>query len=190
MVPGEKTDPRIARTHAAIISAFLELACEPETGKISVKAITDRAGINRKTFYLHFESIEALFDEVMNNVMDDFFEHYETTPDIPEDLDGHARRFFLFMAGQPAPIEQLVCSPRFAEFGRQVYREQMSRYRSVGDPFDWMNPGEKELLLHFIRTTALDFYRAWVRYGKTVSPDCAANLLAQITCHGASGFMR
>ncbi len=37
----------------------------------------DRAGINRKTFYLHYETIEAFYDEIMNGIMDEFFEYHE-----------------------------------------------------------------------------------------------------------------
>ena len=58
-------DPRAARTQAAIKEAFEQMACEADAGRITVKELAERAGINRKTFYLHFETIEALFDETL-----------------------------------------------------------------------------------------------------------------------------
>lgn len=186
-----ESDLRVIRTRKLIHDAFMSMVGEMDLAKITVKDLTQRAGINRKTFYLHFDSIEALYDCVMNDVMNDFFDNYETTADIPEDLDGHAQRFFLFMAGQSPVIEKLACSPSPYDFGNHIYREQMTRYKSAGkDPFAWMDEAEEELVLNFIRTTALDFYREWVRRGKRVEPLKAAKLLGRITCNGAAPLMR
>lgn len=184
------SDLRIARTRKAIRSAFEEMAQETELSKITVKALTERAGINRKTFYLHYETLEAFYDDVMNEIMDDFFENYETTPDTPEDIDGHARRFFLFLATQPKTVEGLVCQPGYYDFGERVYREQMKRYKAIGDPFGWLDDGKHNLVVSFIRNTALDFYRQWVRDGKVVPPQEAAELLSELTCQGVDGLMR
>ena len=191
MRPSSASDPRIARTRAAIREAFTNMVCEDDPSKITVKALTDRAGINRKTFYLHYESIEALFEEVANEVMDSFFLQHETTPDIPEDIDGHAQRFFLFLAGQPMLTERLICSPvYYYDFGERIYRAQMSRYRTVGDPFGWMTHDKEELVLSFIRATALNFYRQWVKQGKVVPAKEAAQLLGELTHHGVAGLMK
>ena len=114
----KKSDLRVVRTRNALRVAFEELIAETTLDKITVKALTDRAGINRKTFYLHYETIEAFYDEIMNGIMDEFFEYYEKTPDDPWDMDGHARRFFRYLAAQPPMIEQLVCSPSFYDFRR------------------------------------------------------------------------
>ncbi|MCR2041069.1 TetR/AcrR family transcriptional regulator [Parvibacter caecicola] len=185
-------DLRVKRTRQLLRQAFCQLVAEGDINRITVKALTERAGVNRKTFYLHYETIDDFYDEIMTEIMDDFFENHETTPNEPKDLDGHARRFFLFMAGQPPYIEKLVCSPEYYDFGERIYRSQMHRYRSVGgDPFGWMPPEEEEgLVLPFIRNTALDFYRSWVGEGKKVAPQRAADILAELTCNGAGRLMR
>ena len=48
------------RTKKWIASAFLELADQVPPGKITVKMLCDRAGVNRSTFYYHFDSIQVL----------------------------------------------------------------------------------------------------------------------------------
>lgn len=48
------------RTKKWIASAFLELANQVPPGKITVKMLCDRAGVNRSTFYYHFDSIQVL----------------------------------------------------------------------------------------------------------------------------------
>lgn len=57
-------------TRNAIISAFLELLDERPLSKITVKDIVDRCGINRNTFYYHFEDIPALIEAISKSEMD------------------------------------------------------------------------------------------------------------------------
>lgn len=49
-----KIDRRIAKTQNAIQSAFLEMLLKVGFDAITVKDITEKANISRKTFYLHY----------------------------------------------------------------------------------------------------------------------------------------
>ena len=53
------SDLRTVRTEKALYDAFRELAAERPLKEITVKALTDRAEINRKTFYIHYHDIEG-----------------------------------------------------------------------------------------------------------------------------------
>ena len=53
---GEEDDPRVRRTRRALVEAYLSLASEREPGSFGVVDIARRAGLNRATFYRHFES--------------------------------------------------------------------------------------------------------------------------------------
>jgi len=56
-----KTDLRVQRTRAALRQAFRTLALKyPHYHDITVKELTAVANVNRKTFYLHFDSIDDL----------------------------------------------------------------------------------------------------------------------------------
>ena len=186
----KKSDLRVARN--ALRAAFEELIAETTLDKITVKALTDRAGINRKTFYLHYETIEAFYDEIMNGIMDEFFEYYEKTPDDPWDMDGHARRFFRYLAAQPPMIEQLVCSPSFYDFGERIYATQMNRYRAFADELFWregITSESEELICALIRNMALECYRQWVRAGKVVPMEEAAQILGSMALHSVEHLM-
>ncbi|MBQ6455483.1 MAG: TetR/AcrR family transcriptional regulator [Eggerthellaceae bacterium] len=60
-------DRRTRRTKAAIRGAFSELAEEKGLAKVTVSDIAERADINRKTFYHHYDSIGALIDEIVED---------------------------------------------------------------------------------------------------------------------------
>jgi AcrR family transcriptional regulator len=60
--PEEKLDPRVKRTRQLLEQAFLEVAAEKGFQAVSVQDITERAGVNRATFYAHFPDKYALLD--------------------------------------------------------------------------------------------------------------------------------
>jgi AcrR family transcriptional regulator len=62
LVIEEKTDRRIKRTRNLILDSFQELLSEKMFENISVQDVTERADINRGTFYAHFEDKYALLD--------------------------------------------------------------------------------------------------------------------------------
>lgn len=49
-----KVDPRIIRTKKLLVEAFQEVSREKKMSQITVKDITERATVNRATFYAHF----------------------------------------------------------------------------------------------------------------------------------------
>lgn len=67
----ENTDPRIRRTRGYIQGAFRELLNEKGFKSITVREITERAEVNRATFYAHYAdkydllniTLEAIFQE-------------------------------------------------------------------------------------------------------------------------------
>jgi len=62
LVIEDKIDPRIKRTRLLLEGAFSDLLHEKDFQSISVQDITERAGINRATFYAHFPDKFALFE--------------------------------------------------------------------------------------------------------------------------------
>lgn len=60
--PDEKEDPRVTRTRGLLESAFTEIVSEKGFQSVSVKDITERAGVNRATFYAHFPDKFELLD--------------------------------------------------------------------------------------------------------------------------------
>jgi AcrR family transcriptional regulator len=58
----EKLDPRVKRTRSLILRSFEDLLASKGFESISVQDVTDKAEINRATFYAHFPDKYALLD--------------------------------------------------------------------------------------------------------------------------------
>ena len=66
--PDEKLDPRVKRTRDLILQSFESFLAEKNFESISVQDVTDKAQINRATFYAHFQDKYALLDHSINQM--------------------------------------------------------------------------------------------------------------------------
>jgi AcrR family transcriptional regulator len=60
--PEEKLDPRVKRTRSLLEQSFMEVLAQKGFQAVSVQDITEKAGVNRATFYAHFPDKYALLD--------------------------------------------------------------------------------------------------------------------------------
>lgn len=60
--PEEKLDPRVKRTRSLLEQSFMDVVAQKGFQLVSVQDITDKAGVNRATFYAHFPDKYALLD--------------------------------------------------------------------------------------------------------------------------------
>ena len=67
-------DPRALRSRTAIHQAFTDLMQSKPYQKITITDITARAGIARHTFYNHYETKAALLDNLVDSILEDFFQ--------------------------------------------------------------------------------------------------------------------
>ncbi len=72
------------QTKEKLINAFWELYCENKIEKITVKAITDKSGYYRSTFYEYFSDVYELLEEIENNLLK---KHRSTMEEICETKD-------------------------------------------------------------------------------------------------------
>ncbi|MGB7539687.1 MAG: TetR/AcrR family transcriptional regulator [Anaerolineales bacterium] len=67
----EGKDRRIRRTRRALRDALMGLILERDFDAITIQEITDRADLNRATFYLHYKDKQDLLFRSMQEIFDD-----------------------------------------------------------------------------------------------------------------------
>ena len=70
----KKEDLRVVKTKEIIRNTFKNMILEMDYDYITIKELTERAKINRKTFYLHYESLDDLLLEIQNSLANNFIE--------------------------------------------------------------------------------------------------------------------
>jgi AcrR family transcriptional regulator len=72
----KKIDRRIIRSKEALKHAFMQLMSQKRFATISITEIVELANYNRGTFYTHYESKEALLDEIMSELIEDLLRSF------------------------------------------------------------------------------------------------------------------
>ena len=71
-------DPRVRRTHRILREALVSLVLEKDYASISIKEITERADVAYITFFRHYESIDELLMEVLDDGLAELLHHIQT----------------------------------------------------------------------------------------------------------------
>lgn len=79
-----KVRPVTSLTKRAIRASFLKLLNERPLNKITVKDIVEDCGINRNSFYYHFQDIPSLLGEIIVERTNDLMAQYPTVDKIEE----------------------------------------------------------------------------------------------------------
>lgn len=67
-----KSDRRILRSQRALREALVaELNEGTDIARVSVAALTERAGLTRRTFYSHYKDIPDFIEQVENSLFDE-----------------------------------------------------------------------------------------------------------------------
>lgn len=66
-----REDPRAKKTRKYLRQAFIELLSLRDFQDITIKDITDKAELNRATFYGHFQDKYELLDETLGSMLED-----------------------------------------------------------------------------------------------------------------------
>lgn len=113
-----KSESKYFNTALAMDNALIALLEVKDLEYITVKEICEMAGVNRSTFYLHYETITDLLNEAMESVDTHFLSYFsQDTKDIWDKINGNELNELIL-------ITQDYLRPylRFISDNRKVYR--------------------------------------------------------------------
>ncbi len=185
----EKTDLRVLRTRKAIRDAFCSMIMEMDYSEITIKELARRAMINRNTFYLHYDSIDALLRELQDEIAGEFIEKQVSYTKM-SDIRRMIRVFFEYMATQSPLQDRLLCSGSYQFFYDRINQQVMGHRKLMNrGAFGMDEPSENIIFAYYGSITAI-LYRQWVADGKKLSLEKVIELSAKLICQGMSSVVK
>ena len=115
----KRNDLRTKRTIKNIRYAFCELIMEKKYSQISITELADLAEINRKTFYLHYSSLDELIGEMEHEIADSYLDY--TAEELENrDIAGCIAKFYHYLDECDEVTERLMCDEDYAFFYEHV----------------------------------------------------------------------
>ncbi len=116
-------DTRILKTKKNIYNAFISLREKKALEKITVKELTDAAGISKQTFYLHYKDIYDLAESIENELIVEMCSILQDIDDIMGNLGFVAVTLFKRATSQDAIFRTVFSGNRMSSLSHGIVRE-------------------------------------------------------------------
>ena len=181
-----KQDLRFIKNEALIQKTFREMIAENEYSRISIKELTERAQINRKTFYLHYPSLDHLLAALQLELMSPALEKISKTA-FPDDAEQIIQHSFEFMASLD-PVDKKILSSKghFPEGLNppDLFREYFFRKY---DRLPGYTRFETNLIITYFSVSLGVIYRQWEVDGQRIPLEEMVPLATRLILHGLDG---
>lgn len=192
-----RLDRRIVRSRNAILSAFERLLMEKPLADITVSAIAREANVDRKTFYVHFGTVDGLLDAIAEDVVGMIVDSVERTlassgSDPNERALGAASTFFRTV--NEALCNNLVLNRQLIEnipLDDFMARLRAPLEREIAER-DLLPMGLKDELfdyyLAFLLSGIIGIYRTWALSDGSVPIERISAVANDLTLNGLSSL--
>lgn len=192
-----RIDRRIVRSRNAILSAFERLLMDKTLADITVSAIAREANVDRKTFYVHFGTVDGLLDAIAEDVVGMIVDSVERTlaslgSDPNERALGAAATFFRTV--NEALCNNLVLNRQLIEnipLDDFMARLRAPLEREIAER-DLLPMGLKDELfdyyLAFLLSGIIGIYRTWALSDGSVPIERISEVANNLTLSGLSSL--
>ena len=187
MEKNRKEDLRIQRTREAIRTAFEDMICEMDYEQISIKELAQRARINRKTFYLHYNTLDDLLREIQNEMAQDFIKRTQGL-ERPRDMDKITREFFLCSEELGKLGERITCSGNYKYISRKITNDIMNQTWKTDSKSSSEDPYIQNIIMTYVSQSTLEIYKQWVADGRKISLEDIIKIATRLICNGVNGL--
>jgi AcrR family transcriptional regulator len=163
--PSLKVDPRVRRTRRLLREALASLMLEKDFASISIKEITERAEVAYITFFRHYESLDQLLMEVLDEGLVELMGYIEALAKQSETsaLETEGRLIFEYI-GQKADLFRILFkSQSVTRVRKKVVRNIAAIFQKSCLPLARLgNPTATAILSNHIATSLLALIEWWL----------------------------
>lgn len=184
----KKEDLRVVKTKEIIRNTFKNMILEMDYDYITIKELTERAKINRKTFYLHYESLDDLLLEIQNSLANNFIEKQVSYTNL-EDMKYLIGLFFESANKNPLD-ERILCSGSYRNISDRINKKVMDYRKKTNRGAFSDNEAYENIIFAYYGANSAIIYRQWVADGKKLSLEEVKELAIKLVCHGLESIMK
>ena len=163
-----KVDLRVIKTETAIKKAFKDLLIEMPYEKITIKELCEKAVINRKTFYLHYNSIDDVLEQFQEELAAEYFDRIKDFDHIAN-VEKMIEIFFLFSEEQGEFYEKILCNYNYDYIHKQTTNKLNVKVQDNLKSIHRFSKEKQSIILAYINSSVLGIYRQWIKDGKKLS---------------------
>jgi AcrR family transcriptional regulator len=168
-----KTDPRVRRTRRLLQDAMVSLIMEKDYSSLTIRQVTERADVAYITFFRHFESLDALLMEVLDEGLAELRSHIETLAKQSETsaLEMEGRLIFEYIQQKADLFRILFKSQSVARIRKKIVQTIAGVFRQSCAPLARSNSQVAvNIMSNHIATSLLSLIEWWLENNLNPSP--------------------
>ncbi len=171
-----RLDPRIIRTRALLRDALIELMEQQPYDKITIQHIATQATVNRKTFYLHYETKDHLLYAVTDELLGELFGEARDANSFNQSVEELQRyiagRIFTYIIRYKRFFEVMFERQAMSNFV-QYMKQYIARFyeEKFAELEDDKLPVHKNVIASYISSAYVGVIHWWLREGMPYTPE-------------------
>lgn len=172
-------------TKKKLADAFMELYAKNDINRIPIKAITDRAGLNRATFYIYYEDVYDLREQIEASFLGKMTESINRLDFM--DIDSLFQEFLALYqtSGNYLPI---LMGKEGSPFPGRIKRSMRQRIRSI-NPDMPLTP-RTEYAMEYQAAGIIGVFSQLLRSDANFTPEEAGSLVRDLSTRGVAAVIR
>lgn len=185
------TDLRIVKTRTNIKNSLIDLLAEKNVSKITVTELSEKAMINRKTFYRHYHTVQDVVDDINYDMINDVISHAKKSDRDGNNLVNQLNFIGISIVENKEQINKILKnSPEVFGSGRSV--ELLKRFIevSIRPVLNFKNETKLKYLVEFVVSGFISVYVRWFNDGCAESPEKLADAVNEFVLGALSEYVR
>lgn len=188
----EEMSTRAWETKERIRDAFFELNAEKKIEKISVREITERAHVNRGTFYVYFRDVYDLLEQSQEAMIEDFIRSLKESISMlitePERFEVHP--ILMIMMKHMKYLKVFLGENGDPKFAYQIKDMAKKNLREVFVNENIAPHQNLDYVLEYITSAQLGLISYWLRNGMALDPAEMEQMVKELNLHGPFTYLR
>lgn len=151
-------------TKRAIKESFLKLLNEQPLTQISVRKIVEECGINRNSFYYHYQDIPALIEEIVMDAANTLIQQHFSITSIDEGVEA-AFRFTLDNKRAILHICNSVNRNIYEQYLMRICEYVVTTYFDTVFEKDIISKSDRDIMILFTKCELFGLFIDWINTG-------------------------
>ena len=180
-------DRRIRKTKQVLRQSFASLLAEKPLEDITVKELTERADINRGTFYYHYKDIYDLKDQIERELFDEFVAVIDGygVDNLRRELRSVMTDVFRFLQHNKE-FGTIISAYKtdslfFAWVRSEIFRRGLSEWQRI---YGFQDSIQWDYYLDFVVAGCVTMLQSWIQKGMRESPEEMGALSERFILYG------
>lgn len=181
-----QTDRRVRRTKALLLKGLISLMETKDIKDISVKELADLADINRSTFYLHYNDIYDMLNQIENELFVEFNDILDRTicPEgKPVSAQAALLEIFSFL-DRHREVTRTIMSPHgdlsFVNRMKALVKERIHNHLNSNLPH-----GDYTYIEAFVVSGCIGVIESWLNHPNPKSPEEISAMCSDLLTKGS-----